>query len=68
MVRPLSALSHAVLTHFPSDEHSAATSNDPEASKVKEWRHRLQKAFLGKTVPKDEASNCQDTTVKPANS
>ncbi|KZO98801.1 Tudor/PWWP/MBT [Calocera viscosa TUFC12733] len=25
--------------------------NDPEAMKVKEWRHKLQKAFLGKAGP-----------------
>lgn len=29
---------------------------DPDALKVRDWRHKLQKAFLGKTVPKDEVS------------
>lgn len=30
-------------------------SNDPEAAKVREWRHKLQKAFLNqKATPKDE--------------
>lgn len=32
----------------------AALSNDPEATKVRDWRHKLQKAFLGKQVPKEE--------------
>ncbi|KAI0708924.1 hypothetical protein C8T65DRAFT_203956 [Cerioporus squamosus] len=30
-------------------------NNDPEATKVREWRHKLQKAFLNsKVVPKEE--------------
>ncbi|KAH9932487.1 uncharacterized protein B0H18DRAFT_26786 [Fomitopsis serialis] len=33
----------------------SALANDPEASKVREWRHKLQKAFLNtKVVAKDE--------------
>ncbi|PVF97043.1 Tudor/PWWP/MBT [Serendipita vermifera] len=28
------------------DEEEAALVNDPEASKIKEWRHQLQRAFL----------------------
>lgn len=37
------------------DDDLAALSNDPEAAKVREWRHKLQKAFLNqKSVPKDE--------------
>ncbi|GJJ06846.1 hypothetical protein Clacol_010503 [Clathrus columnatus] len=31
-----------------------AISKDPEAIKVKEWRHKLQRAFLSKSVPKEE--------------
>ena len=34
--------------------HFAALAKDPEAQKVKDWRHKLQKAFLGKVIPKDE--------------
>ena len=38
-----------------SSDPLAALSNDPEAAKVREWRHKLQKAFLSqKTAPKDE--------------
>lgn len=33
---------------------SAALADDPEAQKVREWRHKLQKAFLNKQLPKDE--------------
>ncbi|KAK7692148.1 hypothetical protein QCA50_003767 [Cerrena zonata] len=29
-------------------------AKDPDAIKVRDWRHKLQKAFLGKIVPKDE--------------
>lgn len=29
-------------------------ARDPEALKVKEWRHKLQRAFLGKTIPTEE--------------
>ncbi|KAL6299746.1 hypothetical protein BKA93DRAFT_741746 [Sparassis latifolia] len=36
------------------EEGESAQSNDPEAMKVREWRHKLQKAFLGKVVPKEE--------------
>ncbi|KAH9949033.1 hypothetical protein B0H21DRAFT_165654 [Amylocystis lapponica] len=37
------------------DEADAAMANDPEASKVRDWRHKLQKAFLNnKVTPKDE--------------
>lgn len=37
------------------DEVDAALSGDPEAQKVRDWRHKLQKAFLNpKAVPKDE--------------
>lgn len=34
---------------------ATALNNDPEATKVREWRHKLQKAFLNsKAVPKEE--------------
>lgn len=33
------------------DGDDATLARDPEAVKVREWRHRLQKAFLGKNVP-----------------
>ncbi|KZT71650.1 hypothetical protein DAEQUDRAFT_91074 [Daedalea quercina L-15889] len=37
------------------DGEDAAMAGDPEAAKVREWRHKLQKAFLNqKAVPKDE--------------
>ncbi|KAH9940371.1 uncharacterized protein BXZ73DRAFT_42783 [Epithele typhae] len=37
------------------EEVDSALAKDPEALKVREWRHRLQKAFLNsKVVPKDE--------------
>ena len=31
-------------------------ANDPEAKKVKDWRHRLQRGFLGKNMPATEVS------------
>ena len=45
--------SHSTPT-FLIDLDIAALSGDPEATKVRDWRHKLQKAFLGKQVPKDE--------------
>ncbi|TBU24649.1 hypothetical protein BD311DRAFT_552860 [Dichomitus squalens] len=37
------------------DDVDPALLNDPEALKVREWRHKLQKAFLNqKAVPKEE--------------
>ncbi|EPQ56881.1 Tudor/PWWP/MBT [Gloeophyllum trabeum ATCC 11539] len=37
------------------DEADSALTNDPEATKVKDWRHKLQKAFLNtKATPKPE--------------
>jgi hypothetical protein len=36
------------------DGDDAAMANDPEAAKVKEWRHKLQRAFLTKTAPAAE--------------
>ncbi|KAF8599888.1 hypothetical protein BDV93DRAFT_559880 [Ceratobasidium sp. AG-I] len=36
---------HEILESLP------AMANDPEAAKVKEWRHKLQRAFLAETTP-----------------
>ncbi|OCH89065.1 hypothetical protein OBBRIDRAFT_779052 [Obba rivulosa] len=37
------------------EEGDASLEKDPEAQKVRDWRHKLQKAFLNtKAVPKDE--------------
>ncbi|KAI0694270.1 hypothetical protein BC835DRAFT_1350247 [Cytidiella melzeri] len=49
------------------EEADSALANDPEATKVRDWRHRLQKAFLGKVLPKDEDMPALDqlfTTVE----
>jgi len=47
----------------PADEDGddAAMANDPEAAKVKEWRHKLQRAFLTKTAPAAEEMAGLDT-------
>ncbi|KAG8740892.1 hypothetical protein FRC10_003780 [Ceratobasidium sp. 414] len=45
----------------------AAMASDPEAAKVKEWRHKLQRAFLTKTAPAPEEMSGLDavfTTVE----
>ncbi|KAJ1304943.1 hypothetical protein OPQ81_006076 [Rhizoctonia solani] len=39
----------------------AAMANDPEAARVKEWRHKLQRAFLTKTSPAPEEMSGLDT-------
>ncbi|KAH8118973.1 Tudor/PWWP/MBT [Phellopilus nigrolimitatus] len=36
------------------DDGDPEMENDPEAIKVKDMRHKLQRAFLGKGVPKDD--------------
>ncbi|KAG8690583.1 hypothetical protein FRC08_010483 [Ceratobasidium sp. 394] len=49
------------------DGDDAAMANDPEAAKVKEWRHKLQRAFLTKTAPAAEEMGGLDavfTTVE----
>ncbi|PCH35978.1 hypothetical protein WOLCODRAFT_28250 [Wolfiporia cocos MD-104 SS10] len=50
------------------DDAEAALAGDPEAQKVRDWRHKLQKAFLNnKAVPKDEDMPALDqlfTTVE----
>ena len=38
-----------------ADDASAAMANDPEAVKIKEWRHKLQRAFLRDGHPIEEA-------------
>lgn len=43
--------SSPILKFKPSSGHLA---NNPDAVKVKEWRHKLQRAFLSRTVPKAE--------------
>ncbi|KAF7790076.1 hypothetical protein EIP86_001026 [Pleurotus ostreatoroseus] len=43
------------------EEADSALNNDPEATKVKDWRHKLQKSFLGKQVPKEEDVPALDT-------
>lgn len=52
---------HRTLTFLISPDHYFSTANleaDPEARKVREWRHRLQKALLGsKGAPSDEVSH-----------
>ncbi len=38
--------------------------NDPEALKVREWRHKLQKAFLNtKATPKEDVSTLLDIAI-----
>lgn len=46
------------------DGDDAAMANDPEAAKVKEWRHKLQRAFLTKTSPAPEEMAGLDTVFK----
>ncbi|EKM75299.1 hypothetical protein AGABI1DRAFT_116494 [Agaricus bisporus var. burnettii JB137-S8] len=50
------------------DADDAKGSTDPEATKVKDWRHKLQKTFLSsKGIPKDEEMPAIDhlfTTVE----
>ncbi|KAK4685938.1 hypothetical protein P7C73_g4197, partial [Tremellales sp. Uapishka_1] len=41
-----------------------ALANDPEAVKVKDWRHKLQRAFLGKTLPTAAEMDQYDTIFK----
>ncbi|WVQ84486.1 hypothetical protein IAT38_006638 [Cryptococcus sp. DSM 104549] len=39
-------------------------SKDPECSKVKDWRHRLQKAFLGGSMPSEDEMKQHDELFK----
>ncbi|EKM54777.1 uncharacterized protein PHACADRAFT_258859 [Phanerochaete carnosa HHB-10118-sp] len=36
------------------EDVDSALAKDPEAVKVRDWRHKLQKAFLSKSAPKEE--------------
>lgn len=38
----------------------ADLENDPEAQKVKEWRHKLQRGFLGKGPPREDVNQRMD--------
>lgn len=46
------------------EEEDPELLNDPEAQKVREWRHKLQKMFLGKTPAKDEDMPSADALLK----
>ncbi|KAG9124704.1 hypothetical protein FRC07_010563 [Ceratobasidium sp. 392] len=48
------AAAAAATTNADEDGDDAAMASDPEAAKVKEWRHKLQRAFLTKTAPAAE--------------
>lgn len=39
-----------------NDELPDPLASDPECVKVKDWRHKLQKAFLGESMPAEPAS------------
>ncbi|TDL24291.1 Tudor/PWWP/MBT [Rickenella mellea] len=43
------------------EEADPELDNDPEALKVKEWRHKLQRGFLTKSPPKEEDMGQYDT-------
>jgi len=32
-------------------------ASDPECARVKDWRHKLQRAFLGRSLPSDDVSS-----------
>jgi len=40
----------------PSTDKLDPNSSDPECVKVKDWRHKLQRAFLGKAPPTADVS------------
>ncbi|KAI5455253.1 hypothetical protein NCC49_000069 [Naganishia albida] len=49
------------------DAGDDALANDPEATKVRDWRHKLQRAFLSKSVPSAEEMDNYDklfTTIE----
>jgi len=48
-------LDRVSLIDWNVDCASAAMANDPEAVKIKEWRHKLQRAFLRDGHPIEEA-------------
>ncbi|KAF6745265.1 hypothetical protein DFP72DRAFT_974406, partial [Ephemerocybe angulata] len=37
-----------------AEKEAEESNHDPEAVQVRDWRHKLQKMFLGKVLPKDE--------------
>lgn len=41
---------------WKADESSDPLASNPECVKVKDWRHKLQKAFLGDSMPAESAS------------
>lgn len=47
-----------------ADENLDHLANDPEAKKVKDWRHKLQKAFLSKSLPSAEEMDSYDELFK----
>ena len=49
--------SHAdALLDLASNILTDPLASDPHCVKVKDWRHKLQRAFLGKELPKEEVS------------
>jgi hypothetical protein len=40
----------------PDAEDADPLASDPECVKVKDWRHKLQRAFLGKGLPTTDVS------------
>lgn len=61
--RPSSPCAAPIL-RIPSDP-VAPLNSDPEALKVREWRHKLQKAFLNqKVIPKEEVGHHSRTSSR----
>ncbi len=55
MVRPSAQTFNRALTaRAACDDLADPLANDPEAKRIKEWRHKLQRAFLSKTLPTAE--------------
>lgn len=50
----LSSLNRSSDSFSPIFTPIAALANDSEAVKVRDWRHKLQKAFLSKSTPKED--------------
>ena len=44
---------------FADNIFLAELAGDPGAAKVRDWRHKLQRAFLSKAVPKDDVSSAK---------
>ncbi|KAI9634104.1 uncharacterized protein MKK02DRAFT_38775 [Dioszegia hungarica] len=67
--KPKAAKSKAAPESKPAVENQAADdddplSNDPECRKVKDWRHKLQRAFLGKALPEADEMPGYDQLFK----